>query len=137
MLCQYMAEDTVPTNPSPPSKFPANREINREFCGFGHSAANFASNQRGDSAAYGQIPYATEQGIFGGLTGNFFQRTGNFRARTENSTSDQFFDPTLVCAAHHGSRAAGDPGRCNRRECTSQGGARRPGKIASGEDPSR
>jgi hypothetical protein len=30
------------------------------------------------SDGYSEIPYATEQGILEGLTGNFFQRTGNF-----------------------------------------------------------
>jgi hypothetical protein len=30
--------------------------------------------------AFGQIPQATEQGIFRGLTGNFSQRTGISRA---------------------------------------------------------
>ena len=34
-------------------------------------------HQRSDSIAYGQIPYATEQGIFAAITGKFFQRTGN------------------------------------------------------------
>jgi hypothetical protein len=32
-----------------------------------------------------EIPYATEQGIFGGVTGNYFGRTGNFLIQTGNS----------------------------------------------------
>ena len=58
-------------------KFPANREINREFCGFWRSAAILTPNGRASSIVYNQIPYATEQGIFGGLTRNSLERTGN------------------------------------------------------------
>src|SRR5450759_2512675 len=64
---------------------PANREINREFCRFRRSAAVLASSRRANSMTCIEIPYVTEQGIFGGLTGNFFQRTGNSHARTGNS----------------------------------------------------
>src|SRR5262249_47896015 len=66
------------------TKFPANREINREFCKFGASAAISASSQRANSKACRQIPYATEQGIFAAITGNFFAITGKFnRASSE------------------------------------------------------
>src|ERR1019366_2818253 len=52
-----------------------------------------------------EIPYVTEQGIFGGLTGNFFQRTGNSHARTGNSSSDQFFEPTTSAPGSTASRS--------------------------------
>jgi hypothetical protein len=74
--------EAVPLEPVSTSKFPANREINREICRFGHFLGIFRSNQRADSTAYSQIPYATEQGIFGGLTGNFSEGTGNLMATT-------------------------------------------------------
>jgi hypothetical protein len=76
----WLAENAVRIEPVSASKFPASREKNREFCGFRPSAAILASNRSSDSMACRQIPYATEQGIFGGITGNFFQRTGNSRA---------------------------------------------------------
>src|SRR5262249_38755721 len=67
------------------TKFPANREINREFRKFRASAAIFASNQRANSKACGQIPYATEQGTFAAITGNFFAITGNLIERSRES----------------------------------------------------
>src|SRR5262249_53392200 len=45
------------------------------------SIAIFASEQRADSIAYSRIPYATEQGIFAAITGNFFGITGNLIER--------------------------------------------------------
>src|SRR5262249_9986827 len=69
------------------TKFPANREFNREFCKFGASAAISASNQRANSKACRQIPYATEQGIFAAITGNFFGITGNLIERAGKALS--------------------------------------------------
>src|SRR5262249_18954096 len=60
------------------TKFPANREINREFRRIRPSTAIFASNQRANSKACSQIPYAMEQGNFAAITGNFFGITGKF-----------------------------------------------------------
>src|SRR5215813_8103079 len=54
------------------------REINREFRRIRPSTAISASNQRANSRACSQIPYATEQGIFAAITGNFFGITGKF-----------------------------------------------------------
>ena len=45
------------------------------------SDTGLVSNRSSDSMACRQIPYATEQGIFGAITGNFFRRTGNFLVR--------------------------------------------------------
>src|SRR5262249_7697539 len=69
------------------TKFPANREFNREFRKFRASAAISVSNQRANSKACGQIPYATEQGIFAAITGNFFGITGNLIERAAKSLS--------------------------------------------------
>jgi hypothetical protein len=67
------------------TKFPANREFNREFRKFRASAAISASNQRVNSKACRQIPYAMEQGIFAAITGNFFRITGNLIERAAKS----------------------------------------------------
>jgi hypothetical protein len=50
-------------NPSG-SKFPANREFNREFFEFGLPSAILAPNRPANSIACSKIPYAMEQGIF-------------------------------------------------------------------------
>jgi hypothetical protein len=43
-------------------------------------------SQRANSKACRQIPYATEQGIFAAITGNFFGVTGKFnRASSESA----------------------------------------------------
>jgi hypothetical protein len=56
------------------TKFPANREINREFRRIRRAIAIFVSDQPADSIAYSGIPYATEQGIFKCVSGNFFSK---------------------------------------------------------------
>jgi hypothetical protein len=72
--------------------FPANRENNREFCRFGQSAAILASNPRANSIACSEIPYASEQGNFGGATGNFCQHQGIFIGRAANSCLHPTFE---------------------------------------------
>jgi hypothetical protein len=57
-------------------KFPANREINREFRKIRPSIAIFVSDHRANSRAYSRIPYATEQGISKRVSGNVFRGTG-------------------------------------------------------------
>ena len=76
-----MADDAVSCELVSAPKFPANREINREFRKFRASAAISTSNQRANSKSCSQIPYATEQGIFAAITGNFFGITGNLIER--------------------------------------------------------
>src|SRR5262249_8404509 len=61
------------------SKFPANRENNREFCRNRPSVAIFVPNEPAASIAYNGIPYATEQGISKRVSGKIFQETGNRR----------------------------------------------------------
>jgi hypothetical protein len=73
--------DALWIEPVSTPKFPANREINREFCGFWRLAAILTPNRRAGSMVYNQIPYATEQGIFKRVSGKSFQGTGNFHAR--------------------------------------------------------
>src|SRR5262249_50477840 len=75
----WLADDAVSCErTSLHTKFPANREINREFRRIRPSTAISASNQRANSKACSQIPYATEQGNFAAITGNFFGITGKF-----------------------------------------------------------
>jgi hypothetical protein len=45
-------------------KFPANREINREFCKIQRSATNVRAWTPANPMASSEIPYAMEQGIF-------------------------------------------------------------------------
>jgi hypothetical protein len=53
-----VAEDAVRGEPVCGSKFPANREINREFFKFGLFSAIFASDRPANSIACVEIPYA-------------------------------------------------------------------------------
>jgi hypothetical protein len=59
-------------------KFPANREINREFRQIRPSAAILAPSRRANSMACRPIPYLMEQGILAGATGNFCGRTRKY-----------------------------------------------------------
>jgi hypothetical protein len=58
-------------------KFPANREINKEFCKIRPSTPIFGADRHAKPIACNGIPYATEQGISKRVSGNFFQGTGN------------------------------------------------------------
>jgi len=73
--------DAVRIEPVSKGKFPANREINREFRENRPSAAILVFDQRPNSMAWGQIPYATKQEIFAGITGNFFSKNREFSRR--------------------------------------------------------
>jgi hypothetical protein len=56
--------DAVPVEPVSTVKFPANREINREFRRIRLLGAIFKADTRANSEACSEIPYSTEQGIF-------------------------------------------------------------------------
>jgi hypothetical protein len=56
--------DAVLVEPISTPKFPANREINREYCRIRPRSAVFKADTRANSDAYIKIPYSTEQGIF-------------------------------------------------------------------------
>src|SRR6266478_1323610 len=51
-------------------------KVTGNFPESGRPIAIFGSDQRADSITYSRIPYATEQGIFKCVSGNFFQETG-------------------------------------------------------------
>ena len=55
--------DAVAVEPVSTPKFPANREINREFCRIHPLCEILNADTRAISKAFGRIPYATEQGI--------------------------------------------------------------------------
>jgi hypothetical protein len=59
-----MVADAVDLEPVSASKFPANREINREFCKIQGFAPNLMCWTRANPMACSEIPYAAEQGIF-------------------------------------------------------------------------
>jgi hypothetical protein len=59
-----MVADAVPVEPVSTVKFPANREINREFCQIRLLGAIFPADTRANSKAWSEIPYSAEQGIF-------------------------------------------------------------------------
>jgi hypothetical protein len=59
-----MVADAVAVEPVSTSKFPANREKNREFRRIRTLSAILKAETRINSDAYSKIPYSTEQGIF-------------------------------------------------------------------------
>jgi hypothetical protein len=56
--------DAVTVEPVSTPKFPANREINREFHRIRPLGAILEADTRANSEAYSKIPYSMEQGIF-------------------------------------------------------------------------
>ena len=70
--------ENVEVNPDFAPQIPCNREINREFCRIRPEEAIFAPAKAANSMLCREIPYATEQGIFGAITGNFFEEQGIF-----------------------------------------------------------
>src|SRR5262245_29675179 len=59
------------------ARFPANREINREFRHFCPSAVIFALRSCINSMVYGQIPYASNREFFEYCQGKFGWHQGN------------------------------------------------------------
>jgi hypothetical protein len=54
----------VPVEPVSTPKFPANREINREFFYFGSDYGSGVAIHSMIQRTWNEIPYSTEQGIF-------------------------------------------------------------------------
>jgi hypothetical protein len=71
-----VADDAVLIAPVSKPKFPANREINREFFNFGPNSAILMSIRYAIPMAYGKIPYVTEQGIICAEQGIFGSEQG-------------------------------------------------------------
>jgi hypothetical protein len=75
--------DALQIEPVSNLKFPANREINREFCRFRGPLARFSRPiAKRIQWLAAKFPTPKEQGIFGGLTGNSAERTGNLIERS-------------------------------------------------------
>jgi hypothetical protein len=85
---RWLADDPVVGEPVCEAKFPANREINREFLKFRLFSAILAPNQRANSVSYNKIPYATEQGINSNKQGITFEEQGisNFISKRPSFT---------------------------------------------------
>ena len=86
-----MVADAVLVEPVSAPKFPANREINREFRQIRLLGAILPADTRANSEACREIPYATEQGIFAKGTGNLHPRTGNRGAIVGERFQDDVF----------------------------------------------
>ena len=60
-------------------KFPASREKTGNFHRSALRGRQMMPNTGADPMAYEEIPYTSEQGIFGDLTGNSIEGSGNFQ----------------------------------------------------------
>ena len=60
----WVVADAVPVEPVSTVKFPANREINREFFYFGRERRSEVVIRPMIQRTWSEIPYSTEQGIF-------------------------------------------------------------------------
>jgi hypothetical protein len=74
----WMVAHAFQVEPVSAGKFPANREINREFCKIQRSATNLRAWTRANPMACSEIPCSAEQGIFAKEQGICTLRTGNF-----------------------------------------------------------
>ena len=78
-----MVADAVQVEPVSTSKFPANREINREFHQIGSLGAILKADTRANSEVCSEIPYETEQGIISEEQGILAQEQGFCLLKTE------------------------------------------------------
>jgi hypothetical protein len=84
-------------------KFPANREINRQFRQIRPFAAIPARDWRANSMACRLIPYLTEQGILAGATGISCGRIGKYGCC--HRSCSRFEISAMLCAHSNLSRA--------------------------------
>ncbi len=78
-----VAADAVAVEPVSTPKFPANREINREFYQIRPPCEILKANTRAISMPFSQIPYATEQGIISAEQGILVQEQGILSVKSE------------------------------------------------------
>jgi hypothetical protein len=83
-----LAADAVGFEPVSTPKFPANREINREFHQIGPLGAILKADARATSEACSEIPYETEQGIISEEQGILAEEQG-FCLRKPESSPDE------------------------------------------------
>jgi hypothetical protein len=81
-----MVADAVAVELVSTPKFPANREINREFHQIGPLCKILEAHTRADSKASSEIPYATEQGIILAEQGILVQEQGIFTGQKPKSS---------------------------------------------------
>jgi hypothetical protein len=86
-----MVVDAVTYEPVSTPKFPANREINREFRRIRAPGAILIAGTRANSKACRKIPYSAEQGIISAEQGILVQEQGIFPGPNPKSSPDQVF----------------------------------------------
>jgi hypothetical protein len=85
-----MVADAVLVEPVSAPKFPANREIIREFRQIRLLRAILHADTRANSKASSKIPYSAEQGIISAEQGILVQEQGIFPAKSEIITGSGF-----------------------------------------------
>ena len=85
-----MVADAVAVEPVSTPKFPANREINREFRGFGRCSAEQVSTPTSNFNGLHSIPYTKEQGVFLKRTGKFIPGSGKLRPFNSDQPARHF-----------------------------------------------
>ena len=90
-----MVADAVLVEPVSTAKFPANREINREFGRMRPLGAILKADTRADSKAFSKIPYTTEQGIISAEQGIFAREQGILPAPWRRGSASH--DPSNCC----------------------------------------
>ena len=88
--------DAVAVEPVSTDKFPANREINREFCRIRSLCKILKADTRAISKAFSQIPYTTEQGIYSAEQGIPVQEQGIFTDQIRNHHRMRFSVHTAI-----------------------------------------
>jgi hypothetical protein len=78
-MCDCVVADAVGCEPVSASKFPANREINREFRRIRLLSAILKADTPANSEACKKFPYSTEQGIFAKKLGICAREQGRLR----------------------------------------------------------
>ena len=82
-LGDCVVADAVAVEPVSAPKFPANREINREFCRIRSLCEILKVDMRANSKAFSRIPCATEQGIISAEQGIPAQEQGILPSKIE------------------------------------------------------
>ena len=78
-----MVADAVVVEPVSTPKFPANREINREYFNFGPTRGSEGSYRPMITGPLSQIPYVTDQGIILAEQGILVQEQGILPIKSE------------------------------------------------------
>jgi hypothetical protein len=82
-VLKILVADAVIVEPVFTPKFPANRDINREFRQVRSLCEILNADTRAISKAFSQIPYATEQGIISAEQGILTQEQGILPTKSE------------------------------------------------------